>query len=215
MADTVSTKNLVIIGAGGLAREACELAEICMESDKSLRIKGFLSDGPSNIEALGYPPILGTTSDYSIEEGDVFFCAIGKVSDRKKTVERIKRKGGKFINLIHPSANISRRAHIGEGVAIRANCSISNECVIRDHCYLQGTVILGHDVELGKFCQINSFTFIAGNVSVGDLCTLNAGCRIIQGISIGKGSTVGMGSVVLRKVKQNVTVFGVPAREII
>ena len=94
--------NLVIIGAGGLAREIYDLAIICNVDNSDFKIKGFLSDDQTNIESLGYPKILSNTQDYQVQEGDVFFCAIGNVFQRKKIVERILNKGGKFINLIHP-----------------------------------------------------------------------------------------------------------------
>jgi sugar O-acyltransferase (sialic acid O-acetyltransferase NeuD family) len=206
--------NLVIIGAGGLAREVFDLAVSIYHNDVKFKIKGFLSDGPSSIEEMGYPPVLNTVSGYEIEEGDVFFCAIGNVNDRKKTVEIILRKGGKFINLIHESVIISPSAKIGEGVAIKANCTIASDCAIGNFTYIQGTVILGHDVVIGNFCQVNSFSFFAGYTQIGDCCTVNAGAKFIQNVKVGNNSVVGMGSVVIKNVEANTTVFGSPARKI-
>ena len=76
--------NLVIIGAGGLAREVFDLANVCFSNDPNFKIKGFLSAEETNIESLGYPKILSNSTDYKIEVGDVFFCAIGNVLLRKK-----------------------------------------------------------------------------------------------------------------------------------
>ena len=204
--------NLVIIGASGLAREVYDLANICFADTADFTIKGFLSDGPSTIFEMGYPPVLSKVADYQIEDGDVFFCAIGKVEDRKKTVEIIRSKGGEFVNLIHPTAIISPSAKIGSGVAIKAFCSIASDVKIGNYTYLQSSVIMGHDVSIGDFCQVNSFSFFAGCVQVGDLCTINAGAKLIQSVVVEEGSKVGMGSVVLRKVKKGTTVFGMPAK---
>lgn len=204
--------HLVIIGASGLAREVYDLANICFGGVCDFTIKGFLSDGPSTIFEMGYPAVLNRVADYQVEEGDVFFCAIGNVHDRKKTVEIIRSKGGDFVNLIHPSSIISPSAKIGNGVAIKAFCSIANDVQIGDYTYLQSSVIMGHDVSVGKYCQINSFSFFAGYVQVDDLCTINAGARLIQNVVVEEGSKVGMGSVVLRRVKKGTTVFGVPAK---
>jgi sugar O-acyltransferase (sialic acid O-acetyltransferase NeuD family) len=204
--------NLVIIGASGLGREVFDLAHFCYGNLECFKVKGFLSDNPSNIDKMGYPSVLSTVSDYELEEGDVFFCAIGNVQDRKKTIEIILAKGGKFINLIHPTAIISPSAKIGSGVAIKAFCSIASDVKIGNYTYLQSSVIIGHDVSIGDFCQINSFSFFAGCVQVGDLCTINAGAKLIQSVVVEEGSKVGMGSVVLRKVKKGTTVFGMPAK---
>ncbi|TNE80906.1 MAG: sialic acid O-acetyltransferase [Bacteroidetes bacterium] len=206
--------NLVIIGASGLAREVFDLANICYGNNPSFKVKGFLSDGPSNIEAMGYPPVLAKVDEYEIAPGDVFFCGIGNVHDRKKTVEIILSKGGEFINLIHPTAIISPSAKLGKGIAIKAFCSLASDVAIGDFTYLQGSVILGHDVHIGDFCHVNSFSFFAGYVKVENLCTINAGARLIQNVLVEEAAVVGMGSVVFNKVKTGTTVFGMPAKRI-
>jgi sugar O-acyltransferase (sialic acid O-acetyltransferase NeuD family) len=206
--------NLIIIGASGLAREVFDLAYMCYGYSSNFVVKGFLSDGPSNINDLGYPPVLAEVDDYEIQEDDRFFCAIGNVDDRKKTVEIIQSKGGEFINLIHPKAIISPSAKIGIGVAIKAYSSVASHTFIDDFTYLQSSVILGHDVKIGKYCHLNSFSFLAGYVEVEDQVTINAGAKILQSKKIRNHSTVGMGSIVIRNVKPYTTVFGNPAKKI-
>lgn len=204
-------KHLVIIGAGGLAREVHDLALDVLDKNE-FRIKGFLSDGPSNIENLGYPPVLGKVSEYEPKQQDVFLCAIGNVTDRKKTVEIVKKRGGVFINLIHSTAILAKSVKLGEGVIIKAYCVLDSRVEIGNYCYLQSSVIIGHDSIISDFCQLNSFVFIAGNVNIGSLCSINAGARLIQGIKVGDQSVIGMGSVAIRNVKRNTTVFGIPAK---
>lgn len=206
--------NLIIIGAGGLAREIYDLAKVCYAHDVNFKIKGFLSKEPSNIEELGYPKVLSNSANYEIQDGDVFFCAIGDVNRRKIVTERILAKGGVFINLIHPTANISPSVNLGTGVAIKSYCVISSDVHIGDFSFLQSSVIMGHDVKIGKFCQINSFSFFAGYVEVGDCVTINAGAKMIQNVKIEDEATIGMGSVVLSKVKKGTTVFGMPAKRL-
>lgn len=207
-------KNLVIIGAGGFAREIYDLANVCFANEPGFKVKGFLSDGPSNIEEMGYPPVLSKVAEYEIQEGDVFFCAIGKLADRKKTVEIIQAKGGEFVNLIHPTAIISPSVKIGIGVGIKSFCVLASDVTIENFTFLQSSVIMGHDVHIGSFCQINSFAFFAGFVRVHDLVSVNAGAKLIQNVVVEEEAVVGMGSVVLNKVKKGTTVFGVPARRL-
>jgi sugar O-acyltransferase (sialic acid O-acetyltransferase NeuD family) len=206
--------KLVIIGASGFAREIFDLANHCYEGDTSFQIKGFLSDGPSKIEELGYPKVLGTVSGYEIEDGDVFFCAIGKPADRKKTTEIIQKKGGVFINLIHRTSIISPSVKIGIGVGIKAFCVLASDVEIGDFSFLQSSVIMGHDVRIGKYCQVNSFAFFAGFSKVENLVSINAGAKLIQKVVVEEEAIVGIGSIVLTRVKKGTTVFGVPARKI-
>lgn len=207
-------KNLVIIGAGGFAREIYDLAMVCYGNEPGFSVKGFLSDGPSNIESMGYPPVLSTVAGYEIQPGDIFFCAIGKVSDRKKTVDIIRDKGGSFINLVHPTSVISPSVKLGIGVGIKAFCVLASDVTIGDFTFLQSSVIMGHDVRIGNFCQVNSFAFFAGYAHVHDRVSVNAGAKLIQNVVVEEDAVVGVGSVVLRKVKQGTTVFGVPAKQI-
>lgn len=206
--------NLVIIGAGGLAREVFDLANIIFANDVDFKIKGFLSKEDTGITNMGYPPILGNSEQYNPEGEDVFFCAIGNVQRRKIAVENILKKGGKFINLIHPTAQISPSVKLGMGIAIKSYCVIASDVTIGDFSYFQSSVIMGHDVSIGAYCHVNSFAFFAGNVEVQQLVTVNAGAKILQKVCLETASVIGIGSVVIHKVKQGATVFGVPAKRI-
>lgn len=207
-------KNLVIIGAGGLAREIYDLAIICSQNENLFKIKGFLSKEDTGIAAMGYPPIISTLIDYEIEESDLFFCAIGNVQNRKRVVEHIIKKGGEFINLIHPTAILSPSVKLGIGIGIKSHCVISSDVEIDSFSFLQSSVIMGHDVKIGKFCQINSFAFFAGHVKINNNATINAGAKLLQNVVVEEQAIVGIGSVVISKVKAGTTVFGNPARKI-
>ena len=163
---------------------------------------------------MGYPPVLGTVSEYEIEENDVFFCGIGNVKDRKKCVELILLKGGVFINLIHPNVVISPSVKLGIGVAIKAYCVLASDVIIGDFSFLQSNVIMGHDVHVGKYCQINSFSFFAGYSKLEDLVFVGAHSKFVQNSSAEELSVIGIGSLILRKVKKGTTVFGSPAKKI-
>lgn len=206
------TKELIILGAGGFAREVCDLAYYCFGKDPEFRVKGFLSDRPSNIAEYGYPEVLGTVDGYKIAENDIFAQGIGNVRDRKKVVEIIIKKGGKFLNLIHPTAVLSPTVKLGTGVAIKAFCVLASNVSIGDYTFLQSSSIFGHDVQIGNYCQINSFSFFAGCSRVSDLATVNAGVKVVQNVEISYGSTVGIGSVILGNVPPGKKVFGNPAR---
>jgi sugar O-acyltransferase (sialic acid O-acetyltransferase NeuD family) len=206
--------NLVIIGSSGLAREVHDMAKVCYGQNPDFKIKGFIAKDPVIVNPEKYPPFLGTVEDYLLEKDDVFFCALGNIKIRKKCVEQITEKGGKFINLIAPNVYISPSAKIGTGVMIKFNCVINSDVEIGNYTIIQGGTVLGHDVKIGSFCQINALSFFAGWSAVGDYAVINAGAKLIQKVKIGEWATVGIGSVVLRNVKPNTTVFGNPAKAV-
>ncbi|MDY4789568.1 MAG: acetyltransferase [Bacteroidales bacterium] len=204
--------NLVIIGASGFGREIYDLATDCYKDSISFKVKGFIGNDPVNINPENYPPYLGTIEDYIVQDRDVFFCAIGNTMIRKKCVNQILEKGGEFINIISPSAYVSPMAKLGIGIGIKFNSVISPDAEIGDFTFIQSGSVIGHDVRIGSFCQINAISFFAGCCVVEDNVCINAGARLVQNVKIGKGATVGIGSIVLRNVKPNTTVFGMPAK---
>ena len=182
---------------------------------KEFIIKGFLDD---KVEALdvfsGYPPILSSVEEYEIEEDDIFTCALGDPIYRKKYVNIVKQKGGAFMTLIDSKSIIHPDAQIGEGVMISAFCSISANVTIGDFSTVQPFCNFGHDAIVGSFCAIESYSFMGGFSSIGNNVTLHTRSTILPHIKVGDNSIVGAGSVVLRNVKSNTTVFGVPAKKI-
>ena len=208
-------KNLIIIGARGFGREYCNSLKLYENYGKEFIIKGFLDD---KVEALdvfsGYPPILSSVEEYEIEEDDIFTCALGDPIYRKKYVNIVKQKGGAFMTLIDSKSIIHPDAQIGEGVMISAFCSISATVTIGDFSTVQPFCNFGHDAIVGSFCAIESYSFMGGFSSIGNNVTLHTRSTILPHIKVGDNSIVGAGSVVLRNVKSNTTVFGVPAKKI-
>ena len=91
-------KNLLIIGARGFGREVYNLFLESKSNLPDIQIKGFLDDKADALDSFSnYPSIISSVEDYIIEETDVFVCALGDVNYKKKYVEIIKSKGGKFI----------------------------------------------------------------------------------------------------------------------
>ena len=55
---------------------------------------------------------------------------------------------------------------------------------------------------------------ILGNVKIGDFSYVGANVTIRQRVKVGKNVTIGAGAVVVKDVKNNDIVAGVPARSI-
>lgn len=205
-------KNLIIIGARGFGREVFSLAIQCEGYNKDYVIKGFLDDKLDALQGFeNYPKIISDVESYEIKENDVFTCALGSVNWKKYYSEIILSKGGIFINLIHPTTIFNLNLKMGIGLIIFRYTSISNDCNIGDFVTIQCQVALGHDVKIGNWCHINAYSFMGGFAVLEDEVCINTRSTILPNVIVRTGATVGAASLVIKNVKANATVFGVPA----
>ena len=208
-------KHLIILGAGGMGRQVLSFARSCNGYGIDYDIKGFLDDNPSVLEGFpGYPPVLGAMDSYRIEEDDVFFSSIGDVKAKKACINRILAKGGHFITLIHPTAQVSPGVKIGKGCMIGSYVGIGIDTAIGDFCMIQSKATIGHDVKVGAFSRIDCNVVLIAGVEVGNEVCIHTSSVINHNVKLGEGSTVGAMSFVIKNVKPGQTVFGNPARVI-
>lgn len=101
---------------------------------------------------------------------------------------------------IHPGASIGEGVFIdhGMGVVIGETAKIGNKCLL-----YQGVTLGGTGKQTGK-----RHPTLEDNVVVG------AGAKILGAITIGANTRIGAGSVVVKDVKSNCTVVGIPGRVI-
>lgn len=208
-------KNLIIIGARGFGREVYDLATQCSGYNIEYVIKGFLDDKMDALTGFeNYPQIISSVEEYEIQENDIFVCALGTVKWKKYYAELILKKGGRFINLVHPSTKLNTNVSVGIGLIVFMYANISNDCVIEDFVTIQGYAGLGHDTQIKKWAHLSSYSFTGGFVILEEESTLNTRATVLPHVIVRKGATVGASSLVIKNVKENTTVFGVPAKKL-
>jgi sugar O-acyltransferase (sialic acid O-acetyltransferase NeuD family) len=206
-------KELLIIGARGFGREVYDLAKQCSLYNIEFVVKGFLDDKSNALDHFtGYPSIVSAVESYDVKEGDVFVCALGEVLYKKKYTEIILKKGGVFMNLIHPTVSINSNVKLGKGLIILNNVFISNDCLVGDFVTIQPNSAIGHDVVLSNWCHINAYSFFGGYAFIEEEVTIHTRASIMPKIKVCYGATVGASSLVIKNVKPNTTVFGMPAK---
>ena len=210
-------KNLIIIGAGGFAREIYWHAQKSLGFGIEWQIKGFL-DGDVKLAAADYEllpdKILDDVDSYEICAGDVFTCAVGTPKARKVLVEKISARGGEFINLISSLAYVMPTVKLGRGVIICPYVNIGDRAELEDFVAVNDVSIIGHDAQIGKFSCVMPHANVAGKCKIGAEVFIGSGAIILPKAKVGDGATVGAGSVVLKKVRAGAKVFGNPALEI-
>ena len=207
-----NNKPVIIIGAGNHAKV---LLDILLE--QNIKVIGFADKNIAKGTLIYDIPVIGDDSvyqDYKTNEVELVngIGSIGKTALREYFFSSLKEKGFTFKSVIHPSAIISKRAELGEGVQILAGTVINIETVIGDNSIINTKSSIDHGCIIGKHCHIAPGCSFSGCVTVGDCSHIGTGASIIQGIKIGSNVLIGAGSVVIHDIKDNVKAYGVPAK---
>ena len=210
--------NVVILGAGGLAREVYWV--FCDSNEKTAqkwKVLGFIDDNRANLgKNLCGLTVLGDFRWFKRRGiGQVkAVCAMGSPRAKRSMVERAARVGLEFCTIVHPSVQMSKYVDLGFGTVITAGCILTTQVRIGNHVFLNLDTTVGHDVVIEGFVNMAPGCHISGNVTLKEGTDLGTGAVVLQGITVGQWSTVGAGAVVIEDVPDNAVVVGVPARVI-
>lgn len=210
-------KNIVIIGAGDFGKEVAWLIDDMNKASPAYKILGYLDDDVSKQgQKLNVYSVLGTTDIFYklYENSDV--CAVIAMQNgaiRKRIVDKFSDFDN-WETLVHPSVNISGTSSIGKGCILCAGTNVSVNTVIGSHCLFNISATVGHDCIIGNYVSAMSGSCICGHVTVRDFAYLSTNCTVVPGKTVGSHSVVGAGSVVIRNVRDNTTVMGVPAKKV-
>lgn len=107
---------------------------------------------------------------------------------------------------------------IGNNVCIGSNTCIDrgtiDSTIIDDDVKIDNLVHIGHNVHVCKNTLIVAGTVICGGTQIGENCWISPNASIHQKITVGNNAKVGIGAVVLGRVREGQTVFGVPAKKL-
>jgi len=96
---------LVILGAGGCARDTLDVVEAINEASPQFDMLGFIVDRQYGTagDLVNDKPILGDFSWLERNPNMLVVGAVGSSELRRRLVQRATQRGVKFASLIHPS----------------------------------------------------------------------------------------------------------------
>lgn len=211
-------QDVIILGTGGSCLDLLDLLGDANRAAREAQYRciGFLDDNPAvHGQELDGCRVLGPLSSAREYPGAMFLNGIGSPSNFWKKPEILATTGlapERFVTVTHPSAAVSRHAHLGWGVALFPGVTVGTHALIGNHVIALPGAILSHDSEVGEFTCIAGGASVSGMARVGTACYLGTNCSIGIGVTLGNNVLVGMGAVVLRDVPENTVVVGNPAR---
>lgn len=207
---------LVLVGAGGFARETAQLVHAINDRTPTWELLGFLDDDPAKRDAVleGTTVLGGTGELHRLGEVAVVVC-VGSPRNyavRKHIVERLAIPLERYATLVHPLAAVSRSCNIGPGSVIHAGCVLTTAVTVGAHVAMMPQVVLTHDDCVADHVTFGAGGRLAGGVRVGEGAYVGSATSVREEVTIGDWSLVGMGSVVTRPVPSGQVWAGVPAR---
>jgi sugar O-acyltransferase (sialic acid O-acetyltransferase NeuD family) len=203
------TTDLVIVGAGGLARETAA------SLGPRWRLLGFLDDDPAlhGTDRAGVP-VLGPADLARSLDAQVVVC-VGSPRNhgvRARLVTRLDLPAHRYATVVHPSAQVGAGCTAGPGTVVLAQVTLTAGVTVGAHVAVMPQVVLTHDDTVDDFATIASGVRLGGGVRVGRGAYVGAGALIREGVTIGDRSLVGLGSTVLHDVPAGEVWVGNPAR---
>ena len=201
--------EVVIAGAGGSGLKVVQILE-----DLGREPVGFVDDNPDlwGTDFFGYPVLGGPDAVKGKHVGAV--CPIGGPANRKRMVDRLRAYDVEFPSVVHPSAQVSSRARVGQGNVFSQNVVIQPGATIGDFNTFNIGAIVGPLAEVGDFCTVNAVVMIASESVVSDFCYIGMGAKILQRTMLAQGTVVGANAFVNRPSEPWSTVVGLPARTV-
>lgn len=209
----VSPRRLIVVGCGGMGREAVWLAR---GSSSPFNVVGFLDDADAHQGSrINGVPVVGRVSDWIRFHDTEFVVAVGSPRTRQRLVSKMYGGGApRFASLVHESVIRPPEVPVGEGSIVSAGCVMMTNVSVGRHVIPNINSTLSHDTSIGDFCTIAPMVAVSGNVRLEPGTQVGTGACLRDGITLGRGSMAGMGSVVVRDVAARDLVVGNPARSI-
>jgi len=209
MSGPTAGRDLVLIGASGLARETLAVVR---ETGSHTPV-GVLDDSPAELgDDFEGVPVLGPLSELSrFPHAEVLVC-VGSGAARRAIVRRIARAGIRFATVVDPSVRNPGDCPIGVGSILLAQVSITARAWIGEHVVVMPGCTITHDDVLDDYVTLASGVSLGGGVRLQRGAYLGMNAAVLPGVRVGEEAVVGMSAAVLDDVPDGETWAGVPAR---
>lgn len=208
------SRPLVLIGAGEMARIACEY----FEHDSDYEVVAFSVErahlAEPEIEGRAVLPYEELASAYPPAEVELFVAipATGLNRLRTRFYEDGKRRGYRFASYVSSRAFVWRNARIGENTFIFEHNVVQPFVTIGDNCILWSGNHVGHRTVVHDHVFVASHAVISGFCEIGRSSFVGVNATFNDGVKVAADNVIGSGALVVRDTEPGKVYVGSPAR---
>ncbi|MFH5831633.1 acetyltransferase [Halalkalibaculum sp. DA384] len=207
----MSNSKNILLGYSGHAYVVAEAAEKAGISIDYYADKVKVQNDPLNLNYMGFE---GSDNFKGWGKDFGFILGVGDNKIRTNLGDLVKSKNELLRTIIHPAAEISNSATIGEGTFISAHATINALSKIEKYVVLNTNCTIEHECHIDEGVHISPGAVLAGNVAVGKGSFIGANAVVKEGITIGVNVIVGAGATIIQDIPDGKKVVGNPGREI-
>ncbi len=202
LAADLTSRDCILIGAGGHAKVVRELAELCGANILGVcdpKFQGACNEIWNGLKALGGDEYLSEVNPQKV----LLLNGIGMMPGsriRQGVFERFTAMGFHFPSLVHPFAWLSHDASLGDGVQLMAGCVVQPGARVGVNTIINTRSSVDHDSCLGEHCHLAPGATLCGDVSVGAGSFIGAGATITHGVTVAPRTFIKAGSLTAKDV---------------
>jgi sugar O-acyltransferase (sialic acid O-acetyltransferase NeuD family) len=207
---------ILLIGAGGFARETLELLRAINTLERAWNVIGLLDDDDRlHGEEIHGAPVLGSSQAVDDHPEAMVIASVASPQDplrRLRLVERLGLPAERYATLVHPTAVVPESASLSRGTVLQAGAVLTADVEVGAHVAVMPTVVVTHDVRVEDGVTFGAGVRVSGGVVIERGAYIGSGALVREGVVVGAGATVGMGALVTHPVPAGEVWVGAPAR---
>ena len=200
-------KEVFIFGASALAAEITEYINdnnINKKCNEKIKILGYFDAGTTNYKKYDFKaPFLGEEKDYTFKNTDLILVAIANIEVRIKIFKFIQNNKLNLFTFIHHSCFISTKSSIDDGNILCPGVIVGPNVNIGKFNIINYKASIPHDCNIGFNNIMSPNVQFTGGVSVKDNNLFGTSCTVLPNILIGSNNQLQASLLIDKSINNN------------